>query len=61
VFSAIRSLVLEHETKYKILHKLDKNKTNQLEKSKSEDDDFKIVDFENKQNIPYVSFFSIFK
>jgi hypothetical protein len=65
-FSAIRSLVLEHETKYNTLYKLE-NRLKSLEqqsRSKSEDDgssECKIIDAlirnEIKINVPYVSNF----
>lgn len=63
-FSAIRSLVLEHETKYHTLYKIE-NKLKSIEhpvRSKSEDDtqsECKIIDAlirnETKINVPYVS------
>lgn len=62
-FSAIRSLVLEHETKYNTLYKLE-NKLKSLEhqsRSRSEDDgnECKSIDvllkIDSKINVPYVS------
>lgn len=62
-FSAIRSLVLEHETKYNTLYKLE-NKLKSIEnqsRSRSEDDgnDCKSIDAllktENKIIVPFVS------
>lgn len=67
VFSAIRSLVLEHETKYNTLSKFE-SKLRSIEnqaRSKSDDDnEVKIIDalqkFEsNKINVPFVSYLNI--
>lgn len=57
VFSAIRSLVLEHETKYSTIYKLE-NKIKWLENKSSkriEDDKNECKSADNQTNIPYVS------
>lgn len=60
-FSAIRSLVLEHETKYNTINKLKSLEHQTRSKSEDESSECKIIDAlirnESKINVPYVSYF----